>query len=165
MNKFRKCLMNAIMTVLSFLVYCDRFCSYITVIISVHFLTFGQVKNDDASLTTVSTLCPSGFEWLKLHLIPTSVTGQTGAPKAFYISNGRHKNQIQVFPRGNVMFGGRLYKGGSRLVFYLQPYQIVFLQSMDVMSGTKIVSQYPIFLTIGLTYINPGKSSSCIQVT
>ena len=99
-----------------------------------------------------------------MHLIPTSVIGQTGHPKELYISNGKHKNQIQIFPRGKIMFGGQVYDVGSRLVFDLQPYQIVFIQSMDVMSGTRVVSQYPVFVTIGHNYINPGTSTECIQV-
>ena len=89
----------------------------------------------------------------------------TTHPKEFYISNGKQRNQIQIFPRGKVMFGGRAYNAGSRLVFYLQPYQIVFIQSMDVMSGTKVVAQYPVFISMDPTYINPGMSTECIQVT
>lgn len=69
----------------------------------------------------------------------------------FAVTNGKQRNKLTIFPKGLIKYGNRIYKRGSRMVIFVHPYQSLQLQSRQDLSGTRIVSRYPVAVFTGYT--------------
>ncbi|KAE8594564.1 hypothetical protein XENTR_v10019695 [Xenopus tropicalis] len=59
--------------------------------------------------------------------------------------------KIDIYLSGAVTYQGKDYAKGSKLTVSLQPYQVLQLQSTDDLSGSRVVSEYPIAVLSGHT--------------
>lgn len=69
----------------------------------------------------------------------------------FAVTNGKQWNKLTIFPKGLIKYGNRIYKRGSRMVIFVRPYHSLQLQSRQDLSGTRIVSRYPVAVFTGYT--------------
>ncbi|XP_054904027.1 IgGFc-binding protein [Poeciliopsis prolifica] len=89
--------------------------------------------------------------WGKEYFILTPPSGPYSTSKEFAVTNGKDKNQVEIFPEALITFQGRVFQKGNKLVIDLEPYQSVQLQSKYDLSGTQVSSQHPVAVFSGHT--------------
>lgn len=90
-------------------------------------------------------------EWGTEYFIFTPPGSPVGSSKEFSVTNGKESNKVEIFPQGSIVFQGRVYRSGSRMIIALQPYESVQLQSSYELSGTRVASQHPVAVVTGHT--------------
>lgn len=80
----------------------------------------------------------------------------------FSVINGKVKNRVQIFPEGLIFFEGRNYVQGSQMVIDLKPFESVVLNSINNLSGTRVISEDPVGVVTGHTCI--ARFSRCDHV-
>ncbi|GAA6219039.1 IgGFc-binding protein-like [Lates japonicus] len=90
-------------------------------------------------------------DWGTEYFIFTPSKSPYGSYKEFSVTNGKQSNKVEIFPRGPIMFQGRVYESGGHMVIDLQPFESVQLQSMYELSGTRVASQHPVAVFTGHT--------------
>ncbi|KAE8594561.1 hypothetical protein XENTR_v10019693 [Xenopus tropicalis] len=77
--------------------------------------------------------------------------GPGSAFKEFAVVAYDKATTVDVDVTGAINFDGKDYPKGSRLTLSLEPFQAVQFQSPDDLTGTKVVSQYPVVVLSGHT--------------
>ncbi|XP_069552328.1 IgGFc-binding protein isoform X1 [Brachyistius frenatus] len=90
-------------------------------------------------------------EWGTEYFIFTPVGSPKNSFKEFAVTNGKDGNKVEIFPKGTITFMGHVYKGNSKIVIDLKPYESVQLQSTDDLSGTQVSSRHPVAVFTGHT--------------
>ncbi|XP_041425756.1 uncharacterized protein LOC108696888 isoform X5 [Xenopus laevis] len=71
--------------------------------------------------------------------------------KEFAVIAYGNETKVDIYLNGAVNFKGKDYEKGSKLTLSLQPFQTVQLQSTDDLSGSRVVSEYPVAVLSGHT--------------
>ncbi|KAM4568117.1 IgGFc-binding protein [Fundulus diaphanus] len=90
-------------------------------------------------------------EWGTEYYILTPPRNSFRSNKEFAVTNGKEKNNVEVYLKAPVTFQGRTFRGGDKLVIDLEPYESVQLQSNYDLSGSRVSSQHPVAVFSGHT--------------
>ncbi|KAM4735256.1 IgGFc-binding protein [Anableps anableps] len=90
-------------------------------------------------------------EWGKEYFIFTPPSGPKGSRKEFAVTNGKDKNQVEIFPEASINFKGHIFRKGYKFVIDLEPYESVQLQSNGDLSGSRVSAQHPVAVFSGHT--------------
>lgn len=69
--------------------------------------------------------------------------------KEFSITNYKKSNKVTVFVQSHVWYKGAMYRKGTKLTLNLKPYESVFFQSNDDLTGTRVTAQQPVAVFTG----------------
>ncbi|KAJ1132344.1 hypothetical protein NDU88_010658 [Pleurodeles waltl] len=84
---------------------------------------------------------------------------ELGTAKEFSISNHQSPNKVDIYPTATVNLQGKTYPVGSKFTLDLEPFQAVYLQSSDDLSGTKITATRPVLVVSQSSYPGPDPKS------
>lgn len=87
--------------------------------------------------------------WGKKYLIFTPWVSPRGTYKEFSVTNGKERNQIEIYLQGNVKFEKRNYRKGQKLKVDLLPFQALEIQSFQDLTNTRIFSKKPVAVMTG----------------
>nr|XP_033818986.1 IgGFc-binding protein-like isoform X2 [Geotrypetes seraphini] len=102
-------------------------------------------KPHSAAATVVYPVDKLGTEYV----IITPTESSNNYFNEFAIINYYGPNMVNIYPKGAVTFEGKIYTTGNKLTISLEDSQAVQLQSIDNLSGTRIVSQNPVAVLTG----------------
>ncbi|CAM5124515.1 unnamed protein product [Natator depressus] len=116
-------------------------------------------KTYTADTTVVYPVQRLGTEYY----VVTPLGKPDGLDKQFAVVAWKEPTIVEVYLKGAVTFQGENYRAGTKLVIPLGAYQAVQLQSRDDLSGTRIVSQYPVAVYSG--HVCVAKHTKCDYVS
>ncbi|XP_015232371.1 PREDICTED: IgGFc-binding protein [Cyprinodon variegatus] len=90
-------------------------------------------------------------EWGTEYFIFTPTNGYYGSKKEFAVTNGKEKNQVEIYPEASIIFQNRVFRRGDKITIDLDPYESVQLQSNGDLSGSRVSSNHPIAVFSGHT--------------
>lgn len=88
-------------------------------------------------------------EWGTEYYIYTPQMGPPDQYKEFSISNQGLANTVEIQLNGMVTWDGKQYSRGSTLVFDLEPFESVQIQSKEDLTGSKVSSKQPVAVFTG----------------
>ncbi|CAH2318273.1 Hypothetical predicted protein [Pelobates cultripes] len=112
--------------------------------ISVFSRSYKRLSSDSALLYPVSEL---GIEYY----IVTPPWGPSNQYTEFSVVTYEKPNIIDIYLKGLVTFNKVKYPAGSKFTVVLEPFQAAQFQSTDDLSGTKVLSKYPVAVLCGHT--------------
>ncbi|XP_068180237.1 IgGFc-binding protein [Antennarius striatus] len=110
--------------------------------VSVSSLNFKKFTADNSLVYPTS-------EWGTEYFILTPTSGPFSTCGEFAVTNGKERNNVEIFPKGIIKFQGSIYGNHKKLVIALEPYESVQIQSHYDLSGTRITSQLPVAVLTG----------------
>lgn len=88
-------------------------------------------------------------DWGTEYYIYTPQMGPPDQNKEFSISNQGIENTVEIQLNGMVIWEGKQYTRGSNLVFALEPFESVQIQSKEDLTGSKVSSKQPVAVFTG----------------
>lgn len=113
-----------------------------------------KAVNYRTSSTGTSVIYPVS-DWGTEYYVFTPVSPPSKDPtpyahQEFAITNQKHKkNTVTIYLRGEVNYQGKQYRSGSKLVFDMEPYESVLIQSNEDLTNTKVSSKHPVAVFTG----------------
>ncbi|XP_068098403.1 IgGFc-binding protein-like [Hyperolius riggenbachi] len=122
------------------------------------FVITQNYESGSCDATVVSPISDLGTEY---YIVTPNISTSPGLHE-FAVISASESTDVDIILKGTVTYERITYKSGDRLKVNLPPYTAVQLQSRDVLSGTRVMSQKPVAVLSGHTCL--GSTSKCNHV-